>query len=180
MSQILSKSQKTPEKYFRRHSAENTSSRTIYKHWGDFNPVICSSLESSEPEQNGGSPIKNNSKLRSIHRKPKKELEHKDLHPPVNLEIPRLSYESYKIRPKNIEENRQLFVKNTFFVSPRSKMQIFSREEINIKPMPMFRTIPMKKFTKNTVEQIWLNKVSKDSIGTKIKKIHKFLLDDNN
>jgi len=180
MSQVFSVSQKTPENFFRRHSAENASSRTIYKHWGDFNPVICSDIESSEHKRNGESPIKNNLKIRNINRKPKRQSEYIDLHPPVNLEIPRLSYESFKIRPNNQEENRQLFVKNTFFVSPRSKMQIFSREEMNIKQVPVFRTIPMKKYTKNAVKQIRINKDSKDSISNKIKKIHKFLLDDNN
>lgn len=175
-------SQITPEKLpnNRRNSAETVSARSIYKHWGDFNSVICSDKESKKPEQKITPSKPKHARITSAQSSSKKNYENSDQSPQINLEIPRLSYNTFRSRPRNSEDSRQLFVKNTFFVSPRSKIQIFSREEINIKPIPMFKTIPMKKFTKRTMEKIWFNKESNETINTKIKKIHKILIEEDN
>lgn len=171
-------SQLSPEKLSntRRNSAETVTTRSIYKHWGDFNSVICSDQESKKPSQKITSSKIKHPTITSAQSSPKKNNEN----PQINLEVPRISYNTFRSRPRNSEDSRQLFMKNTFYVSPRSKMQIFSRQEINIKPMPLFTMIPMKKFTKRTMEKIWFNKESKDSINLKIRKIHKILLEEDN
>lgn len=100
-----------------------------------------------------------------------------DLHPPVCLDIPRISYKDYLHKPARSEVNEQLYFSNTFYTSPRSKIIVYAKEKINPVKIPKFKPVIMKKYKKPVKKMITLRPSRIDDINAKIKKMHEYVND---